>query len=127
MDIGHDATFVRPGAASGDVSRARPFAGVEQAVAARATTIALARGRYDEPALLSGDLDVLAPCAQAITLSAGGRLVDFRGEVQGVHVAASGRSALTLERSDAHVRDVWLEASGESPALVHVEAPRLGW
>jgi hypothetical protein len=113
-DVPIDAVFVRPGPDTGDGSRARPYARVEQAVSAGARTIALARGRYDEPVRLSGDVNVVGACAERTALDAGVRLVAFRGELRGLHVSGSGQ---VVERSDARLRDVWLEARAGDPAL----------
>lgn len=113
-----DATFVRAGAVGGDGSRAHPFGAIAQAVAARARTIALARGRYAEAVALTGEVDVIGPCAAETALEDGVRLTAFRGALRGLQVSSSGEALVVLGPSTVSAREVWLDGGGEAAALV---------
>lgn len=64
--------FVRAGATGGDGTRAAPFGRIAEAMAAArdGTTIALAKGRYDQPVAMRLGVTLLGACAAETTLTA---------------------------------------------------------
>ncbi|MFO0723950.1 MAG: hypothetical protein U1E65_09225 [Myxococcota bacterium] len=70
---GRSIRYVRPGAAAGDGSEARPFGTLAEAIAASSglvqPLIALAPGRYAEPLQAQADLEVVGACAGGTVIS----------------------------------------------------------